>query len=130
MLIKGEINSNIGFYIGDVCYVLNRDYYDEDWGKKHKYRDGCYTNENGIGYIVASTKYGDGWWPGSDNHAYPVDAGVIGIVSAEIADPNSYNDWRFVDKPGTAYFEAEDGLFEIYLPGGEKIMINTGDVEE
>ena len=79
------------YFIGDICYCLNDDEYDNIWGKKYEYKDGSY----GF-FAVGGTAYGDGEYYGGE-WAFPVDAGVIGVVdmahskrSAEELDGDNY----------------------------------------
>jgi hypothetical protein len=39
--------------------------------------------------MVDGTSYGDGDYKGSDGHHYLVDAGIIGICSADLIDPKN-----------------------------------------
>ena len=72
------------YYIGDICYCLNDDEYNNIWGKQYDYKNGAY----GF-FAVGETAYGDGEYYGG-RWVFPVDAGVIGVVdmnhSKESAD--------------------------------------------
>ena len=127
--ITGTISSAKGFYIGDLCYVLSDTVYDKVWGGAG-YEDGVYTDpESGYSFAVAGTAYGDGCY--ADNHLnhYPVDAGNISLVPAELVAKDS-DGGNFFDGAGCATFEAEDGTFVINLPSGETIIIETGDNQD
>lgn len=72
------------YWIGDLCYVLNDDLYDSVFGGT-SYKEGHYTHANGTFY-VAPTYAGDGTYEDTDGHEYPVDAGVLSIVSESLVD--------------------------------------------
>jgi hypothetical protein len=72
------------YYIGDICYFLNKTHYDNVWGGKFGYSGGHYERPDGTGFIVGGTAYGDGRYKGSNGISYAVDAAVIGIVSLEL----------------------------------------------
>lgn len=80
----GKIKSN-RFYIGDICYVLNDDLYQDIWGGKYNFKDGII--DFGINQVlVHGTAYGDGCYEDNKGNTYGVDAGVIGIVPEELID--------------------------------------------
>jgi hypothetical protein len=72
------------YYIGDLCYVLGDTTYDSvvcDGG------EGFFTNgTHTIGFF--STAHGDGFYRGTNDKSYGVDAGIIGIVPAELMKPD------------------------------------------
>ena len=75
-----KINVKNGFYIGDLCYALNKKVYDEVWGGNN-YEEGQYTDpETKAEFAMVGTAYGDGEYESSDGVAFPVDAGIIGIA--------------------------------------------------
>lgn len=127
--VTAEIQSARGFYIGDICYVLDEELYHQFWGKKHGFKDGCFTDpKTGFSFAVAGTAYGDGCYEDNHGNCYGVDAGVIGLVPLELvktADPDS--DGTVIREPGTAHFEATDGDFLIVTPGGSTYEIDTSD---
>lgn len=81
------------FYIGDPCYVMDDELYDQ-WGKKYDYNDGklkIIVDGQEIDFIVHSTYYGDGCYLFSTNSStyrlrktICVDAGCIAIVPEEL----------------------------------------------
>lgn len=122
--ITGKIESEKGFYIGDICYALSDDTYDGVWGGA-KFADGIYEDpETGYSFAVAGTAFGDGTYYDDGGHEYDVDAGNIGLVPLELVEKDTDGGQVF-DVPGEAYFEACDGVFEIELPDGDVIIINT-----
>lgn len=138
MLIKGTVKSKTGFYIGDVCYALPEHTYHKVWGGAH-YADGKYHDDEKNGdFMVAGTAIGDGEYYDQTGWCYPVDGGNIGIVPLELVDGGGFAKTaeglmsdpcgRFEYTPGEATFEAEDGVFDITLPDGRSIIINTADL--
>lgn len=130
--ITAEIKSEKGFYIGDICYVLGQRLYHEVWGDKYGFNDGTFTDpDTGFQVAVAGSAYGDGTYTGSDGTEYPVDAGNIGLVPLELVeDKTGMEEGKVVKSPGTATFQAEDGVFEIHLPDGQVVAIDTEHEEE
>lgn len=132
--VYGMVKSEKGFYIGDICYVLEDDIYYDVWGKQN-FPDGIIeVPGTGLSFAVGGTAYGDGTY--SDNHGnyYEVDAGVIGVVPLELVKKidleEADEDGNVVYTPGEAEFSANKGIFDITLPDGETIYINTADDEE
>ena len=75
------------YYIGDLCYALHEDIYDNVFGGR-AYESGFYSKGPSF-FMVDNTAYGDGSYEGSDGYPYAVDAGIIGICSADLIDPNN-----------------------------------------
>lgn len=121
--ITGTVKSEQGFYIGDLCYALADVYYEEIWGV-NGYDDGIYEVPGGYKFAVAGTAYGDGTYEDYQLRQYDVDAGNISLVPGELAE--STGGGHYFPGAGEATFTAEDGVFEITLPSGEKIIISTG----
>ena len=71
------------YYIGDPCFVLDDEHFDFTVCDG----DGFVTNGTHVlGYF--STAYGDGCYRGTNGQSYGVDAGIIGIVPAELIKPS------------------------------------------
>ena len=83
--MRAKIKSDIGFYVGDICYVLADELYHKVWGGIYEYQD-CVVKDpkTGLHFAVAGTAWGDGGYIGSDGVEYSVDAGVIGLVPIEL----------------------------------------------
>lgn len=128
MKTNGKIESKKGFYVGDICYVLADDVYHGVWGGAG-YEDGIYTDTaSGMQFAVAGTAYGDGtYFADNLGCAFPVDAGNIGIVPLEIVDERKSADGFISKCPGVAEFDAENGVFEVTLPDGTYLYIDTAD---
>lgn len=130
-IVSAIINSKEGFFIGDICYVLSDDVYYKNWGETNKWEDGSFV-ANGYEYAVARTKHGDGCYDDQWENQYPVDAGVIGCVSAELCTRINFGDNTdlgvFV-KGDRADYYAEDGDFVINIYSNhalvKSIHINT-----
>ena len=76
------------YYIGDLCYVLGHDVYDNIFGGTG-YKSGIYEEKDtGRAFLVSRTAYGDGLFVGSDFKEYAVDAAIIGICSASLMAKN------------------------------------------
>ena len=71
------------YYIGDISYVLSSEIYRDFWHEVHNFQDGIYEINNGH-FAVSGTKYGDGCYSDNKDNDYPVDAGVIGLVSEKL----------------------------------------------
>lgn len=127
MSVSGNISSREGFYVGDICYVLGDDLYHNVWGGQHNYRDGIFEDPvTNLCFAVAGTVYGDGCYLGNDGSEFPVDAGVIGLVPLELVKKHDgLEDGKVVEVSGIAYFESDAGKFEIELPNGETLLIDT-----
>jgi len=81
-----SINVTGSFYVGDICYCLQEDVYHKVWGEANKYSDGAFTDpKTGYQFATVSTAYGDGVYFDGDMHAFPVDAGNIGIVDMKLS---------------------------------------------
>jgi hypothetical protein len=74
------------YYVGDPCYGVPTDRWME-WLEAADYLDEpkiLLAELDGKPVIGVGTAYGDGEYPGSDGNRYPVDAGLIGAVPAEL----------------------------------------------
>ena len=125
--IRGTVKSEQGFYIGDLCYALNDRIYDEVWGGAG-YKPGIYEAPGGFKFAAAWTAYGDGTYEDQYGREYGVDAGNLSLVPAELAERTDGG--HFFHGAGEATFEAEDGYFQITLPDGQTICINTAEEYE
>ena len=148
---RGEISFNGGFlanivYVGDLCYCLNYDVYQEaiELANYEGKFDSTASGMHVEGAFV-STQYGDGDYIGSDGKEYAVDAGIIGIVDITSAAATEGEDFKIFsklgrviklpkygptqykisrDKVGTITVEIRQGKFK------EIISIPTGDTDE
>ena len=148
---RGNISFSGGFlanmvYVGDLCYCLNYDVYQEaiELANYEGKFDSTASGMHVEGAFV-STQYGDGEYMGSDGKEYAVDAGIIGIVDITSAAATEGEDFKIFsklgriiklpkygptqykisrDKVGTITVEIRQGKFK------EVISIATGDAEE
>lgn len=129
-----ELKSGIGFYIGDVCYVLGDETYYGVWQDKYEFSDGKIETDEGT-FAVASTAYGDGEYRDNAGYSYPVDAGVIGCVplelvkKEEISDLESEGFGRVVIADSAKFITDGEGHFEIIV-GDKYIEICTKDEDD
>lgn len=119
------------YFIGDICYALQKDTYSQIWGHKFEYEDGCYED---FGFAVVGTMYGDGCYIGNDGVSYCVDAGVLGITN--ISKQQRYDEdelnrlGKIVDvKQSISMERLENGEF-IFTVDGEQFSIYTGYDED
>jgi len=107
------------YYIGDICYALDDEMYDNVFGGTG-YSSGLYTSALGQ-FLVSNTYAGDGTYTGSDDVEYGVDAGVIGIVSQHLieGEPHGGKLYDFLTgvdvtmEDGVFTFESDDFHLEI-----------------
>lgn len=125
--VCGELKSNKGFYVGDLCYGLTDKMYYEIWGG-NGYQDGIYKDPNtGLEFAVSGTRWGDGSYYGSDEFIYGVDAGNIAVIPYELADQNNENlsCMKFYDGEEKCSIYFEDGVFNITFQSGKTLHIDT-----
>lgn len=118
-----KIFSKQGFVISDPCYVLSEDVYLNFWGKKKIFADGIF-EVNGFSFAVGSTAHGDGVHYDNACHKYSVDSGAIGLIPLELVSKKEGLGAIF-ELPGEAEFHCEDGVFDIFLPDGHQVHIDT-----
>ena len=76
------------YYIGDLCYALKDTIYHGVFGE-NGYKSGHYKIVAGE-FLVDRTAYGDGSYTGSNDFAYGVDAGIIGIASMSVCNSEEH----------------------------------------
>ena len=94
------------YFIGDPCYALRDDLY-EKWGNEDNFADDNY------GYFaVGSTAYGDGTYEDVySGNLYGVDAGILGIVNMDYANPNA-NENDILNRLGKVITVEKSLIFE------------------
>ena len=108
-----KIKVKNGFYIGDLCYALNKKIYDEVWGGNN-YEDGQYADpETKAEFAMVGTAFGDGEYDSSDGVAFPVDAGIIGVADLAICDGNTSFGKVVPDYSGTVLIRYENGTITV-----------------
>lgn len=129
-ILAGCINSDHGFYIGDIGYVLEDRIFDDFWGDECGNGDGIHMDPvTELEFAVAGTAYGDGCYADNNGNEYPVDGGVIGLVPLELVTKITKDEARHFgavrEVPGVACFLECGGMFSIILPDGKEIVIDT-----
>ena len=128
-----KINVKNGFYIGDLCYALNKKVYDEVWGGNN-YEDGQYTDpETKAEFAMVGTAYGDGEYESSDGVTFPVDAGIIGVADLAICDGDTSLGKVVPDYSGTVLIRYENGTITVSWKSDRYysfIEIYTSDEED
>ena len=108
-----KINVKNGFYIGDLCYALDKKVYDEVWGGNN-YEDGKYADpETKAEFAMVGTAYGDGEYESSDGVTFPVDAGIIGVADLAICDGNTSFGKVVPNYSGTVLIRYENGTITV-----------------
>lgn len=127
--MEDTVKSEKGFYIGDPCYVLPDEIYDEIWGDKYNFKDGKIVIEDNA-FIVHGTAYGDGEYFDGKGIAYGVDSGTLAIIPIELIketeiEPNEgeyeYGRIVFGNKGSLEYV---DGVFTFKVDAKE-VVIDT-----
>jgi hypothetical protein len=126
-----KINIKSGkMYIGDLCYALRDDIYDNVWGKQNQYNDGAYQTPEGD-FAMVGTAYGDGSYLGSDGMEYPVDAGIIGICDMALVDKDVHGLGTVVEADGEANISYENGTIAItYNNNGATKFVDIETAED
>lgn len=118
------------YYIGDLCYIIPA----AAWGDlcDQWFKDGADSITaiyNSKECYAFNTAYGDGTYPGSDGFNYPVDAGIIGIISADsvtLKNPGELDEAFTLKTFESDFTISTDGETLIF---GD-LVIETGDEEE
>lgn len=109
-------------FIGDICYALDDEIYDNVWCDELGCKDGLIKVENKVVAAVGGTAHGDGLYYSADEREFPVDAGVIGIVDLNYSNTKNLSRLErlgvIVDIPNgecTVKFSAYNGVFDIEI---------------
>ena len=110
------------YYIGDLCYALGDEYYENIFGG-FGYEDGLYQQNNSNHFFfVASTSFGDGLYVGSDGNEFGVDAGILSILPESMMAKNDGGHVYDFKEPVTCKFKNGKFTFE---SGKTFLRINT-----
>ena len=127
-----KINVKNGFYIGDLCYALNKKVYDEVWGGNN-YEDGQYVDpKTKAEFAMVGTAHGDGEYESESNEEilfFSVDAGIIGVADLAICDGDTSLGKVVQDYSGIVFIEYNDGTITVSwgdLDNHNEIDIYTG----
>ena len=126
------------YYIGDLCYVMDDDEWDEFCSitiKGNECLDGEFETRDGRKFATYGTRWGDGEYRDQQGNRYGVDAGLIGCIRVEDIRANKYPD---IERLGAIHEFATD-----FVTGGGRgsrnwsgtiqfgrVLIETGDDEE
>jgi hypothetical protein len=123
------------YYIGDVCYALDDNVYQNQWGKTYNYSKGTFViNYKGVqnAMTVSHTAFGDGLYVDDiSKFEYSVDSGTIGIVPFNLCCPkniknNEIKGGHFIESTTPVEFKSQDGIFVIgYNDNRNMIIIDT-----
>lgn len=83
------------YYIGDPCYVFNRDQWDALGDQTGWFEETPVAAIHEYRMVAFGTAYGDGAYQDNLGREYPVDSGLIGIVPIEVVDPTKFRDNPF-----------------------------------
>jgi hypothetical protein len=128
-LVDGEFPAG-EYYIGDLCYVMHPEW-DEFCSLTivgNIVLEGNFSLKDGRKFFFGCTAYGDGMYTDSCGRKYPVDAGLIGIISVnDITDTELKNLKSGNVVTFTKAFDvtAENGVFYF-----DDIFIDTSDDED
>ena len=81
--MEAMVESNVGFYIGDPCYVLDDEEYYKNWGDRNGFRDGEIQSDSGV-WFVHDTAFGDGEYHDQYGTEYGVDSGTLAVIPMEV----------------------------------------------
>lgn len=126
------------YYIGDLCYVMSDDEWDEFCSitiKRDECLDGEFSLRDGRRFATYGTKWGDGEYQDNYGNSYSVDAGLIGCIRVEDIRAEKYAN---IERLGAIHEFATD-----FVTGGGRgsrnwsgtiqfgrILIETDAVEE
>ena len=111
------------YYVGDLCYVINKTWYEVCSLHDKNREPNTYTLSNSVTIGIADTQNGDGVYSDNFDNEYPVDSGTIGFIRVSDIEADKLVDitlgqvYEFEDIPTIQYFE---GLITIGF-----ICINT-----
>jgi hypothetical protein len=114
------------YYIGDPCYIVPDEMW-EQWCYKYKMKEGGIVT-NQIKWAIHHTHCGDGEYKGSDGFVYHVDSGCLGMVPSHLFDPNRI---QSAGKLGTFHKFETEMKFHVFKHDKEThfVIWNNGDDE-
>lgn len=113
------------YYVGDPCYVISDEHWDELLDKTNFFEDGEFKFK-GATCFTANTAFGDGTYEDQEGREYCVDAGLIGVIPFEVLDENFEGSGGQIIEFDEEFTASEtDGSFFI----GD-IVIITGDSDD
>lgn len=125
------------YYIGDICYALDDDVYQKQWGDKYNWAIGTHEiTSNGLQgqFTVNYTAYGDGVYSDASNgNSYTVDSGTIGIVPFDLCSKFKVKHCNLagghiINSHSPVEFKSQNGIFVIgYNHNKKMVIIDTKD---
>lgn len=109
------------YWFGDLCYVLDETYRDVFGGQG--YSEGHYC-KGGQHFLVAGTAWGDGTYHDNEDNEYCVDAGILGIVSADLIEKDD-SGGRFIESKTDVQCKFGGGRFRVDWDKWESISVDT-----
>ena len=85
------------YYVGDLCYEMKDELYDDIWGKKFGYAEGLYRRKSDGAVFGMFGTGGDGAWKDDYGKEYTVDAGILGVASVALCkgeETDNYEDFN------------------------------------
>jgi hypothetical protein len=127
------------YYIGDLCYVMDSDEWDEFCAitiKGNNCIDGEFELPDGRRFATYGTRWGDGEYRDQHGNAYSVDAGLIGCIRVEDIRANKYDNISelgaileftepFETSGGREHYQKWDGVIRI---GHVEIVTDSDDL--
>lgn len=123
------------YYIGDLCYVIKGDKWDEVCSLTYPYTglnrgkqvEGEFFLEDGRQFCIFSTMYGDGVYYSNEGDEIGVDSGTIGCVKVDdVDDVEGLKLGAVVEFNGTFHPSSKNGLLRF----GPGFTVNTEDEHE
>lgn len=112
------------YWVGDPCYAIPQDRWME-WLEDADFEDNrrlLVGKIDGITAVGVGTAYGDGTYRDEEGHSYGVDAGLLGVVPAELSEEETADGCRLVEFESDFECRYEDGVVVL-----GHIEIDTGD---
>lgn len=133
---NNTITSEIGFYIGDPCYVLSDEIYDKMFDEETDFKTGKVKVDDNFSFIVHSTAWGDGEYFDNSGISYGVDSGTLSVIPIELLENNEFieegeYEYGRIIFGKTASLNYEDGTFYFNIDNDnvKEVVIDT-DPEE
>ena len=127
------------YYIGDICYALDKDVYERQWGKKYNFNVGTHVlhyNNVQDGITVNYTSFGDGMFVDERSKLeYYVDSGTIGIVPFNMCSSKNIKDGKikgghFIESTSPVEFKSVSGIFVIGYNNNQNMVIIDTDSQD
>ncbi len=114
------------YFFGDPSFVCSNQVYHYYWGEIYKYEPGLHTILDKPFWIFPAI-CGDGIYKDNEKHTYLVDSGMIGLVSMDLCNLPSeeeFSDYQIFDLESGVVFHHLNGVFEL-ISSDTHIVLNT-----